>query len=228
MGCSLRWLLLLWSVGSVTAAHGSGCSAACGILLDQELNPCPLLWQTDAWTLGHREVPMLTSWGFTKLCSPLQLLVVPRGRREYLFPLLILPVVHSALYSVYPRGGRVACLTESLQNTRLPLLSSSPALLGGEAGPSLVWYDQMEKAYWFSCSIWRPTGLSSLNWPLAEQMQIFVVYLGLFYISVVCAGFSMLYYRGFFWESRNLGSKRLWGQRNLNFVNVAWTCRFKI
>ena len=102
MGCSLRWLLLLWSVGSVTAAHGSGCSAACGILLDQELNPCPLLWQTDAWTLGHREVPMLTSWGFTKLCSPLQLLVVPRGRREYLFPLLILPVVHSALEA---KGG---------------------------------------------------------------------------------------------------------------------------
>ena len=34
MGYSLRWLFLLWSVGSVIVAHVSSCSAACGIFLD--------------------------------------------------------------------------------------------------------------------------------------------------------------------------------------------------
>ena len=57
---SLRWLLLLrsmgsigaWalvvvarglqSTGSVVVAHGLSCSAACGIFPDQRSNPCPL------------------------------------------------------------------------------------------------------------------------------------------------------------------------------------------
>ena len=33
----------LQSSGSVVVAHGLSCSAACGIFLDQGLNPCPLL-----------------------------------------------------------------------------------------------------------------------------------------------------------------------------------------
>ena len=50
---SLQWLLLLWSTssryaGSVVVAHGLSCSAACGILPDQGLNPCPLHWQADS------------------------------------------------------------------------------------------------------------------------------------------------------------------------------------
>ena len=63
---SLRWLLLLWSMGSrcagfsswytwaleragsVVLAHGLIYSAACGIFPDQGSNPCPLHWQVDS------------------------------------------------------------------------------------------------------------------------------------------------------------------------------------
>ena len=46
MGLSLSWPLLLRSTGSrragsVVVAHRPRCSAACGIFLDQGLNPCP-------------------------------------------------------------------------------------------------------------------------------------------------------------------------------------------
>ena len=73
VGYSVRWLLLLQSTGSsnpgsvaaarrlascstwalepagsVVVAHGLSFSAACGIFLDQGLNPCPLHWQADS------------------------------------------------------------------------------------------------------------------------------------------------------------------------------------
>ena len=35
----------LWSTGSVVVAHELICSSACGIFLDQGLNPCLLHWQ---------------------------------------------------------------------------------------------------------------------------------------------------------------------------------------
>ena len=71
-GFSLRWLLLLrsmgsrrtgfsnWhvgsvvvarglqSTGSVVVAHGRSCSVACGIFPDQGSNLCPLHWQADS------------------------------------------------------------------------------------------------------------------------------------------------------------------------------------
>ena len=40
------WALEL--MGSVTVAHGLSCSIACGIFLDQGLNPCPLYWQVNS------------------------------------------------------------------------------------------------------------------------------------------------------------------------------------
>ena len=51
-GFSLQWLLLLRSTGSrrtssVVVSRGLSCSPACGIFLDQGLNPCPLHWQVD-------------------------------------------------------------------------------------------------------------------------------------------------------------------------------------
>uniref|UniRef100_A0A8B9XLB1 Rab effector Noc2 n=1 Tax=Bos mutus grunniens TaxID=30521 RepID=A0A8B9XLB1_BOSMU len=51
-GFSLRWLLL-WSTGSrcagsVVTASGLSCPTACGILLDQGSNPCPLHWHADS------------------------------------------------------------------------------------------------------------------------------------------------------------------------------------
>ena len=38
----------LQSTGSIIVAYGLSCSAACGIFLDQEQNPCLLHWQTDS------------------------------------------------------------------------------------------------------------------------------------------------------------------------------------
>ena len=61
-GLSLSWPLLLQSTGSrragsVVVAHGSSCSAACGILPDQASNPCPLHWQADSQPLRHQGSP---------------------------------------------------------------------------------------------------------------------------------------------------------------------------
>ena len=62
-GLSLSRPLLLQSTGSrragsVVVAHGPGCSAACGILPDQGLNPCPLHWQADPQPLRHQGSPL--------------------------------------------------------------------------------------------------------------------------------------------------------------------------
>ena len=56
--------LLLWSTGSrragsVVVAHGSSCSAACGIFPDQGSNPCPLHWQADSQPLRHQGSPVI-------------------------------------------------------------------------------------------------------------------------------------------------------------------------
>ena len=61
-GLSLSRPLLLQSTGSrragsVVVAHGPSCSAACGILPDQGLSPCPLHWQADSQPLRHQESP---------------------------------------------------------------------------------------------------------------------------------------------------------------------------
>ena len=71
-GFSVRWLLLLWSMGSrhvdfsscstwasVVVAHGISCSTACGIFLGQGSNPCPLHWQVDSSPLRHQGSPLL-------------------------------------------------------------------------------------------------------------------------------------------------------------------------
>ena len=41
---------------SVGVAHGLSCSAACGIFLEQGLNPC-LHWQVDSLLLSHQGSP---------------------------------------------------------------------------------------------------------------------------------------------------------------------------
>ena len=43
--------------GSVVVAHGSSCSAACGIFPDQGSNPCALHWQADSQPLCHQAPP---------------------------------------------------------------------------------------------------------------------------------------------------------------------------
>ena len=64
VGLSLSRPLLLQGTGSrltgsVVVAHGLSRSAACGILPDQGLNPCPLLWQADSQPLRHQGSPSL-------------------------------------------------------------------------------------------------------------------------------------------------------------------------
>ena len=63
-GLSLSRPLLLRSTGSrcagsVIVAHGSSCSAACGVFPDQGSNPCPLHWQADSQPLRHQGSPLL-------------------------------------------------------------------------------------------------------------------------------------------------------------------------
>ena len=64
-GLSPLWPLLLPSTGSrhsgsVVVAHGSSCSAACGIFPDQGSNPCPLHWQEDSQPLHHQGSPIFS------------------------------------------------------------------------------------------------------------------------------------------------------------------------
>ena len=56
----------LWSVDSVVVAYELSCSVACGIFLDQGLNPyivsltsCPLYWQADSYPLCHKGSPII-------------------------------------------------------------------------------------------------------------------------------------------------------------------------
>ena len=55
---SLLVELGLWSAGSVVVAYRLSCSLACGIFLDQGLNPCLLNWQADSsYPLYHQGSP---------------------------------------------------------------------------------------------------------------------------------------------------------------------------
>ena len=65
VGLSLSRPLLLRNTGSrragsVGVAHGSSCSAACGIFPDQGSNPCPLHWQADSQPLHHQGSPFIS------------------------------------------------------------------------------------------------------------------------------------------------------------------------
>ena len=69
-GLSLSRPLLLRSTGSrcagsVVVAHGPSCSAACGILPDQDSNPCPLHRQADSQPLRHQGSPRIC---FLNIC----------------------------------------------------------------------------------------------------------------------------------------------------------------
>ena len=67
VGFSLQWLLLFQKTGSrahglsscssVFVAHGLSCHVACGIFLNQGLNPCRLHWQVDSLPQSHQGSP---------------------------------------------------------------------------------------------------------------------------------------------------------------------------
>ena len=44
--------------GSAVVTQGLSCLSACGIFLDQGLNPCPLHWQVDSQPLDHKGLPI--------------------------------------------------------------------------------------------------------------------------------------------------------------------------
>ena len=48
------------SWASAAVAHRLSCCAACGILLDQDLNLCPLHWQADSQPLRHQGIPQFS------------------------------------------------------------------------------------------------------------------------------------------------------------------------
>ena len=50
--------LRVWA--SAAVAHRLSCSMACGIFLDQGLNPCPLHWQVDSYPVYHQRSPPLS------------------------------------------------------------------------------------------------------------------------------------------------------------------------
>ena len=62
--------------GSVVVAHGPSCSAACGILPDQGLNPCPLHWQADSQPLHHQGSPILCISAGSVVISPFSFLIL--------------------------------------------------------------------------------------------------------------------------------------------------------
>ena len=57
-GCTLFFFsknIYFWLCsGSVVVMHGFSCPLACGIFLDQGLNPCPLHWQVNLQPLDHQ------------------------------------------------------------------------------------------------------------------------------------------------------------------------------
>ena len=53
------WASVVSTCRLVVTAHGLSCSAACGIFLDQESNPCSLHWQEDSYPLYHWRIPRI-------------------------------------------------------------------------------------------------------------------------------------------------------------------------
>ena len=63
-----------WAPGpqgaSVVVVHGPSCSAACGILPDQGLNPCPPHWQAGSQPLCHQGSPSCIFLIFASILFP--------------------------------------------------------------------------------------------------------------------------------------------------------------
>ena len=55
--------------GSVVVAHRLSCSVACGIFLDQDLNPFPLHWQADSFFLNFIYLFIYGCVGSSFLCE---------------------------------------------------------------------------------------------------------------------------------------------------------------
>ena len=96
-GLSLLRPLLLRSTGSrragsVTVAHGSSRSAACGIFPDQGSNPCPPHWQADSQPLRHQGSPSSTNFNTCiAACNDHH----NQDAELFLYPIKLLPSTHS-------------------------------------------------------------------------------------------------------------------------------------
>ena len=103
LGFSFQWLLLLWStgfrcMGSVVVAHGTSCSTACGISLNQGSHLCPPHWQVDSYPLWHRRCPI--HW--ILVLSLLTYIKWPQCRRHALFAVAAVVSHYHAL--LMPKG----------------------------------------------------------------------------------------------------------------------------
>ena len=111
-GLSLSQPLFLRSTssrraGSVVVAHGSSCSAACGIFPDQGSNPCPRHWQADSQPLHHQGSPALMFC--SGHCASLKVLLPGLGKPYFHFTL---PTFCPYLVEVCT--GRSVCLCVSV------------------------------------------------------------------------------------------------------------------
>ena len=71
---------------SAAGARWHSCSVACGIFLDQGLNPCPLHWQAYSYRLHHQKSHQpLFLFSFTSPVTPFNTLFL---FMVYIFPLL--------------------------------------------------------------------------------------------------------------------------------------------
>ena len=48
------WAQSFWLPGSAVMVLGLSCSEACGIILDEGCNPCPLHWRADSLPVSHQ------------------------------------------------------------------------------------------------------------------------------------------------------------------------------
>jgi hypothetical protein len=61
-GCRVHGLQWLWHTSLAVVERGLSCPMACGIFLEQGLNPCPLHWQADSYPLCHQGSPLISSF----------------------------------------------------------------------------------------------------------------------------------------------------------------------
>ena len=79
----------LQSTGSVVVAHGLSCLVACGIFLDQGLNPCLLHWQADSEPLNHKGSPTNSFWLYLIACCWLEALMITQTVKWHIYGCII-------------------------------------------------------------------------------------------------------------------------------------------
>ena len=86
--------------GAQASEHGLSCSKACGIFLDQGLNPCLLHWQADSLPLSYHGSPC-----FVQLLSSYYSWYILDGRIPFSeFPFTLGALSHVVLFGCFVQG----------------------------------------------------------------------------------------------------------------------------